>query len=329
MIVDALNYTDKIPLGKQGENLAKTITFDCKDWLGDMTGGALSLVAQRPTDEDGYPVPATTTEDTLTWTVNSTDVAFEGIGYAELRYTVGEQIIKSQTFLTEIKKGLTPNDTPPEAYVPYINAVEEASKGNSAVFIVDVESDFSIEVSTAKEIVNALKEGKSVMVYFIYSTMSGYVRGEASSSILYSTSTHSGGAFTYDVTISFQEYDASFYINESSRHMVDIERKPKSAIEIEGNDYDDENEFYLDVDEDEMERYVYGGITVQLKLTSVNDITHKIILPAPFCTIKHGSGEGDYALYYKAVVSNQIGTIKVTNEDGDIIGRFTPDGGNA
>lgn len=128
MIIDALTFDEKIVLGKQGENLAKTITFDCKDWLGDMTGGTLSLVAQRPTDEGGYPVPAQTTEDTLTWTVNSTDVAIDGIGYAELRYTIGEQIIKSQTFLTEIKKGLTPKDEPPEAYVPYINEVLRISK---------------------------------------------------------------------------------------------------------------------------------------------------------------------------------------------------------
>lgn len=161
MIIDALTFDEKIVLGKQGENLSREVIFDCKAWLElhGLTGGTLSLVAQRPTDEDGYPVPVETTEDTVTWTVNSTDVAIDGIGWAELRYTVGEQILKSKTFLTLIGKGLTPKDEPPEAYVPYINQVIESASGvENMTATAEVENDGGnpeVEVTkTVGEVIN-------------------------------------------------------------------------------------------------------------------------------------------------------------------------------
>lgn len=126
--IDVATFIGRLPIGKQGENLTTQIVFDCANWLGELTGGTLSIVHQRPSDVDGYPCGNyETTDTTLTWDINETDLAFCGCGQAELRYTIGERIAKSRTFTTQILKALTPLDTPPEAYEPYIDRVIDAA----------------------------------------------------------------------------------------------------------------------------------------------------------------------------------------------------------
>ena len=126
--IDVATFIGRLPIGKQGENLTTQIVFDCANWLGELTGGTLSIVHQRPSDVDGYPCgDYETTDTTLTWDINETDLAFCGCGQAELRYTIGDRIAKSRTFTTQILKALTPLDTPPEAYEPYIDRVIDAA----------------------------------------------------------------------------------------------------------------------------------------------------------------------------------------------------------
>lgn len=126
--IDVATFIGRLPIGKQGENLTTQVVFDCANWLGELTGGTLSIVHQRPTDTDGYPCANyETTDTTLTWDVNETDLAFCGTGQLELRYTIGDRIAKSRTFITQILKALTPMETPPEAYEPYIDRVIDAA----------------------------------------------------------------------------------------------------------------------------------------------------------------------------------------------------------
>ena len=126
--IDVATFIGRLPIGKQGENLTTQVVFDCANWLGELTGGTLSIVHQRPTDTDGYPCGNyETTATTLTWDVNETDLAFCGTGQLELRYTIGDRIAKSRTFITQILKALTPMETPPEAYEPYIDRVIDAA----------------------------------------------------------------------------------------------------------------------------------------------------------------------------------------------------------
>lgn len=129
LTIDVSNYDSRLHIGKQGENLTREITFDCAAWLDDLSGGVLSIVHQRPTDPDAYPCGDYVTTDTsLTWSINETDVAFSGLGKCELRYTIGSRIAKTKTFYTEIVNALNPLDTPPEAYEPYIDRVIDASR---------------------------------------------------------------------------------------------------------------------------------------------------------------------------------------------------------
>ena len=129
LTIDVSNYDSRLHIGKQGENLTREITFDCAAWLDDLSGGVLSIVHQRPTDPDAYPCADYVTTDTsLTWSINETDVAFSGLGKCELRYTIGSRIAKTKTFYTEIVNALNPLDTPPEAYEPYIDRVIDAAR---------------------------------------------------------------------------------------------------------------------------------------------------------------------------------------------------------
>lgn len=126
--IDAATYTGRIQIGKQGENLTTDVVFDCNAWLDGLDGGTLSIVHQRNSDPDAYPCGDYELDGkVLTWHINETDVAYCGIGACELRYTIGERIAKSKTFVTQTMKGLDPNETPPEAWEPYIDRVIDAA----------------------------------------------------------------------------------------------------------------------------------------------------------------------------------------------------------
>ena len=45
-----------LPLGKQGENLAKQIQFDLSRWISNFGPGTVQLLHQRSGDEAPYPV---------------------------------------------------------------------------------------------------------------------------------------------------------------------------------------------------------------------------------------------------------------------------------
>ena len=149
--VDVLSNA-RIPIGKQGENLTTQVVFDCSNWLGELSGGVLSLVHQRPTDEDAYPVGNYTTDATsLTWDINETDLAYNGLGKCELRYTIGERIAKTKTFITEIVKALNPLENPPEAYEPYIDRVIDAATQEMQNMTVSATAHDAEEASASVE----------------------------------------------------------------------------------------------------------------------------------------------------------------------------------
>lgn len=126
--IDAATYTGRIQIGKQGENLTTDVVFDCNAWLDGLDGGTLSIVHQRNSDPDAYPCGDYTTDGkVLTWNVNETDLAYCGLGQCELRYTIGERIAKTKTFVTQTMKALDPGETPPEAWEPYIDRVIDAA----------------------------------------------------------------------------------------------------------------------------------------------------------------------------------------------------------
>lgn len=127
--IDAATYAGRIQIGKQGENLTTDVVFDCNAWLDGLDGGTLSIVHQRNSDPDAYPCGNYSIDGkVLTWSINETDLAFCGLGQCELRYTIGERIAKSKTFVTQTIAALDPDETPPEAWEPYIDRVIDAAR---------------------------------------------------------------------------------------------------------------------------------------------------------------------------------------------------------
>lgn len=113
-----------LPLGKQGENLAKQIQFDISRWIGSFGPGTVQLLHQRSGDETPYPVAVEREGNLAVWTVTSADTAAAGTGRAELQYYVGDALAKSETWMTKVLPALGPaSETPPEAQQGWVDQV--------------------------------------------------------------------------------------------------------------------------------------------------------------------------------------------------------------
>ena len=116
-----------LPLGKQGENMARKIQFDISRWIGTFGPGTVQLLHQRSGDEAPYPVAVEQEGNLAVWTVTSADTAATGTGRAELQYYVGDALAKSETCLTKVLAALGPaGETPPEAQQGWVDQVLQA-----------------------------------------------------------------------------------------------------------------------------------------------------------------------------------------------------------
>ena len=116
-----------LPLGKQGENLAKQIQFDLSRWISNFGPGTVQLLHQRSGDEAPYPVAVEQEGNLAVWTVTSADTAAAGTGRAELQYYVGDALAKSETWMTKVLPTLgDASETPPEAQKGWVEQVLQA-----------------------------------------------------------------------------------------------------------------------------------------------------------------------------------------------------------
>lgn len=132
MIEEKAYGMQEINLGRQGENKARRVTFDIagkwRETYG--TGGSFSLIVQREGDASPYPVALSEKNGLLVWTVESADTAKSGEGRAELRYTLGDLIAKSQTYKTRVRAAMDGSTAdPPEAYQSWVDEVLTAAAG--------------------------------------------------------------------------------------------------------------------------------------------------------------------------------------------------------
>lgn len=113
-----------LPLGKQGENMARKIQFDISRWIGTFGPGTVQLLHQRSGDEAPYPLAVDQAGNLAVWTVTNADTAAAGTGRAELQYYVGDALAKSETWMTKVLPALGPaSETPPEAQQGWVDQV--------------------------------------------------------------------------------------------------------------------------------------------------------------------------------------------------------------
>lgn len=147
----------RIPIGRQGENDAVRIVWPgVIESYGKLYGeGIFSLIALRPGDSAPYPVSVTKDGADLVWVISSADTAKDGFGSAELTYTVGGVVAKSQTWGTIVNTSLSgqePTD-PPE---PQKNWVDKVLTAGAAA-----ENSANIAANAAQNAVNAAAGAES------------------------------------------------------------------------------------------------------------------------------------------------------------------------
>lgn len=137
MVIENAYALEEIKLGRRGENQARKVVFDVLGkWREGYGEGVASLIVQRNGDAQPYPVTVTEDDGALVWRVSSVDTAVAGEGAAELRYTVGDTIVKSQIYKTRVRETLEDSgETPPPAYQSWVDEVlQAAADAETAVF---------------------------------------------------------------------------------------------------------------------------------------------------------------------------------------------------
>ena len=103
-----------LPLGRQGEHGVRQVRFDLSYLIETFGEGTAILVHQRSQDLAPYIVSAVQDGDRLEWTVTDADTAYKGLGKAEIRWTVGDDLAKTVTYKTSVQRSLTEQTEIPE-----------------------------------------------------------------------------------------------------------------------------------------------------------------------------------------------------------------------
>ena len=114
--IEATGLT-KIPLGRQGENLARQIVFDVSAWEDEYGIGVAELIFQRSRSEAPYPVKTERDGNKVIWSVTASDTYTPGDnGKCELRYYVDKVLVKSCIWKVGVDRAM---DTPSGTAPPY------------------------------------------------------------------------------------------------------------------------------------------------------------------------------------------------------------------
>lgn len=112
-------------LGRQGEHDVRDIVFDLSYLVDSFGEGTATLVHKRAGEEAPYLVDAVQEDDALTWTVDTTDTAFEGFGRCEIRWTVDDALAKTVIYKTRVLKSITTETEIPDPYQSWYDAMLE------------------------------------------------------------------------------------------------------------------------------------------------------------------------------------------------------------
>lgn len=114
-------------LGRQGENLARTLVFNLSDWIEAFGQGTAAIIVRRSGGDGLYPATVTADGGTVRWTIRAADVAQPGYGIAELRYLVGDVVVKSRVYVTQTDDGLGDAGDAPDPEQSWVDEVLEAA----------------------------------------------------------------------------------------------------------------------------------------------------------------------------------------------------------
>lgn len=156
-----------IYLGRQGENLARTVEIDVGAMLEAYPGASIGLVFQRAGETELY-IGATTLSDTvLSWPISASVTANAGRGKIEVRAMLGDVLAKSVTAPTQVDVSLSgAGSTPPDPEEDWIDDVLQAASEakQSAASAADSAQQAEQAVEDAKDAAAAVEAAKAEAV---------------------------------------------------------------------------------------------------------------------------------------------------------------------
>lgn len=156
-----------IYLGRQGENLARTVEIDVGAMLEAYPGASIGLVFQRAGETELY-IGATTLGGTvLSWPISAAVTANAGRGKIEVRAMLGDVLAKSVTAPTQVDVSLSgAGSTPPDPEEDWIGDVLQAASEakQSAVSAADSAQKAEQAVEDAKDAAAAVEAAKAEAV---------------------------------------------------------------------------------------------------------------------------------------------------------------------
>lgn len=156
-----------IYLGRQGENLARTVEIDVGAMLDAYPGASIGLVFQRAGETELY-IGATTLDGTmLSWPISAAVTANAGRGKIEVRAMLGDVLAKSVTAPTQVDASLSgAGSTPPDPEEDWIDDVLQAASEakRSAASAADSAQKAEQAVEDAKDAAAAVEAAKTEAV---------------------------------------------------------------------------------------------------------------------------------------------------------------------
>jgi hypothetical protein len=146
----------EIVLGRSGENRAALLRFPVADWLAQYgEGGTFALLHRRCGDTESYPCAVIMDEDCVCWPVMGPDLARAGIGKCELRYSLGETVVKSEHYRTLTLPALDSAEAQ-DGDEPWRSWVDQVL---AAAAFIDDNQPIGLEVDTDGHLVATLSGG--------------------------------------------------------------------------------------------------------------------------------------------------------------------------
>ena len=156
-----------IYLGRQGENLARTVEIDVGAMLDAYPDAAVGLIFQRAGETELY-IGATTLDGTvLSWPISAAVTANAGRGKIEVRAMLGDVLAKSVTAPTQVDASLSgAGSTPPDPEDDWIDDVLQAASEakQSAASAADSAQKAEQAVEDAKDAAAAVEAAKAEAV---------------------------------------------------------------------------------------------------------------------------------------------------------------------
>ena len=106
-----------VTIGRRAENEATAVIFDVSALIETYGDGGAVLMVKRPTDADAYPATVERSGTSVTWTPTDTDLAYKGMGEAELFWYVDGMLAKTAVYTINIRRDI--GETTGDAPAPY------------------------------------------------------------------------------------------------------------------------------------------------------------------------------------------------------------------